>query len=270
MTPANEATRRCPYLCVALDHGSSFDNWLRRWDAPIDARVLVKQGLLRLCLETGVDGVIIGSDLALDLDSVVRQAAAYGAEVWLGLPDQTVDVGGRLVGHATEASAWAAAAGGAMGVKVGLSVDASASWSEAEAHLDRTASTILGLGLHLVVEPYFRPEDDERIRRRFLNSLGQMPFVRFAKLEVHEPSRWSPVYASSGLPWVARSEGLSFDAYLAHLNASKPFGCVGTMVGGAAWGIEQGPVLSSEYVSEFRRRIDQLRRVLVAPAVHCG
>src|SRR5690348_5463196 len=78
------------YFGIAVDHGCSFDQWLREWDVGPWSRILAKRAIIEVCLEAGISGLVVGTDFNGDLDAVVTTASTAGTETWLGLPDQQI------------------------------------------------------------------------------------------------------------------------------------------------------------------------------------
>lgn len=254
------------YLGLAIDHGVSFDRWLADWGADSTARVATKRALARVCLDAGISGLVVGVDLADRLESIVASGVGR-TEVWFGLPDQVVPgdfdaARSQTLGFPPAAAVWTASEAGAKGVKVGMGVAPHARWSDVLRWLEPALEIAADLKVGLIVEPYFRSDDSSGERSWFLSSLQQYECVQFAKLDVHDADRWSAVYGKSFRPWLARSEGLDFDGFLEGLSASLPYGCAGTMVGAAVWGIRGLPILGEKYVAELTHRIEVLRSML--------
>jgi hypothetical protein len=254
------------YLGIAIDHGSSFDQWLRRWGADPSSRVVTKRAIISVCLKAGISGIVIGTDFNSGLEPAVSAAKAAGTETWLGLPDQEIrgeyDAARSIdITFPPGPALYMAKDAGAAGVKFSLSLARHARWSDVVNWLVPWNSVARELDLFIVVEPYFRVDDSANDRVRFLKAVRQLDRVRFVKLDVHRPEIWAGQYGQGFSPWLARSEGLDFSAFCNGLEQSLTAGCVGTMVGAAVWGIEQ-PLLSGRYTNELSRRLALLKNLV--------
>ncbi len=252
------------YIAVAVDHGASFDHWLDAWRASKASRLAIKRGIIDICLSTGVSGLVISLiEFDAALPHLCRLASATETEVWLGLPDYDI-MGKYDAAHSgagefpLEAALYAAAQAGAAGIKAGLRLAPQASWDEAVRVLEPTLGVASRLNLGVIIEPYFRAVDTAEQREAFLTSLRFADTVRFAKLDVHDPSVWGPSYESfSG--WLARSEGLGFEEFYAGVGQSVRHGCTGTMVGAAVWGIDTRSILDLQSAELIAARIGRLK-----------
>lgn len=257
-----------PYIGVALDHGTSFDLWLERWNLGTHDRVRVKRAFVDLYLDLEVSGLVVGFDLAHDYERIVNSAAVRGTEIWVGLPDDAFTWA--LYDESSLGSTVSAAAdSGAAGIKMGVHA-LGGGWDPAITSTYKWVDRLMNRGLELIVEPIFHHDDDAGLRSHCLDVFKTCSAIRYAKLDVHDPAAWSALYGDSFTPWVARSEGLEFDVYSSHLAQSLPFGCHGTMVGGAAWGISGLPVLGQEFEQELVRRVEILRSLWVSEPTEIG
>ena len=258
------------YLGIAIDHGTTFDRWLSIWGADPESREATKYGILGVCLDAGISGLVIGFDLHATQGLVLDSARAAGAETWLGLPAKVIE------GEYDEArstntyfpvapSLLMAKNMGAVGVKVSMSLARHARWADVMRWLTPSAKLAQRLGLSIIVEPYFSVNDSVEDRVGFLAAAERLACIRFAKLDVHEPHVWSHQYGRGFSPWLARSEGLEFPAFCRGVEQSLTSGCVGTMVGAAVWGIRERPVLGDRFTDELNRRLALLRN-LIKPA----
>src|ERR1700722_20304995 len=261
------------YLAIAIDHGDAFNHWMDRWDVSTSARTSIKHGILDTCLaikdERGIqlDGIVIGNDLLATAGALVGRAKTQDVEVWFGLPDQTFQgrydqVRSAQTRFPIEAGLHMAADLGAVGVKVSMALGPRASWDDAAEWIGDTVALAEKLGQKLIVEPYFGENDRGPERARFLQRIKKYERVRAAKLDIHEPTKWSHTYGEGFPRWLARSEGLGFPLFAAHLEQSVVQDCVGSMVGAAVWGINgDNAVLDAEYGKELYRRLAQVSEV---------
>ncbi len=255
------------YLGIAIDHGRSFDRWLREeWGADPRSRIPTKRGIIRACLEAGISGLVVGTDFDSGLEGVVRAARDAGAETWIGLPDQEIH-GEYDSARAIDSTyppgpaLYMAKDLGAVGVKFSMSLARHARWADVINWLTPWSALAKELDLSIIVEPYFGVSDSIKDRVGFLTEIGEMPAVRFAKLDVHDPQTWARQYGRGFSPWLARSEGLEFPAFCRGLEESLAAGCVGTMVGAAVWGIRE-PLLSDRFTRELNRRLALIRNLV--------
>lgn len=255
------------YFGIAIDHGRSFDRWLREeWGADSNSRIPTKRGIIRVCLEAGISGIVVGTDFDNGLEAVVRAASARGAETWLGLPDQEIhgqyDAARSIdTTYPPGPALYMAKDVGAVGVKFSMNPARHARWTDVIDWLTRWGVMAKELDLSIIVEPYFRVDDNVNDRVGFLEVISEIPSVRFAKLDVHKPQTWSRQYGRGFSPWLARSEGLEFPAFCQGLEQSLAAGCVGTMVGAAVWGIKE-PLLGDKFTKELNRRLALIRNLV--------
>jgi hypothetical protein len=267
---ANDSGGR--YLGVAFDHGTSFNDRLAGWGAAAEYRFITKQALVELCLaihdpdRSRISGLVLGLDLAAVMDNLVKKAEERKVDVWLGLPDQDVHVDDRgpftTAGYPLAPAVRRAAKAGAAGVKVGMGLGPGATWPDVLDWLRMPAELVSDLGVHLVVEPYFRADLPGEDRTKFLADLATLQGIRFAKLDVHQPETWSEVYSTAPTRWLARSDGKEFKTYLDGLRASIRSGCAGTMVGNALWRIDDVTLLGREYEMALAQRLITLHEAL--------
>lgn len=188
----------------------------------------VRARLVAMALASGADAVVIPPDASLLTAIAGRRPADQ--DIWLGLPDLVVDA----------EAAWAEAlvravgllrTGVATGIKVAFVRDDALDWSQA---LDQAAASIDDQH-RLIVEPYFKADDPADVRHDVLTVCREVTNLRFLKCDVDGTARHAELYSAAGVPWLARSDGLSFAAFTAAYRVAAAHGCAGVMAGAALW-----------------------------------
>lgn len=239
-----------PYVAVAVDHGQSLVRRVVAAGLPAGATEEVRARLVASALASGAEGVVIPPDASL-LDAVAPRRPA-GQDVWLGLPD--------LV--AGDEPAWDAAleragmlvdADAVAGIKVAFVRDDALDWLAA---LHRAAAAA-GAARRLIVEPYFRADDPAPLRAGVLAACRDLPNLMFLKCDVDGEARHAELYSAAGLPWLARSDGLSFAAFATAYRIAATHGCAGVMAGAALW----SDAIADAADDAVAARVDALRAI---------
>src|SRR5206468_11071471 len=92
--------------------------------------------------------------------------------------------------------------------------------------------------IYVVLEPYFHEEVSLKDRSSFLTIYASLANIVAFKLDVKDPESFASAYTDSvsGKPWFARSDGLSFDDFVARFKEACDRGCTGAIAGSAIWG----------------------------------
>jgi hypothetical protein len=213
---------------VAVDHGQSLVRRVVAAGLPASATEEVRARLVATALASGADGVVIPPDAPL-LTAVAGRRPA-DQDIWLGLPDLVVDAEPAWA----EALARAVAllrTGVATGIKVAFVRDDALDWEQAL----HQAGASIGDGHRLIVEPYFQADDPAGVRRDVLTACREITNLRYLKCDVEGAARHAELYSAVGVPWLARSDGLSFETFTAAYRVAAAHGCAGVMAGAALW-----------------------------------
>lgn len=240
------------YLALAIDHGSSFDTYLQKAGSSME-RGAAKQRLAQL-LGGSVDALVIDS----------RRQPIWGVnwpeQMWWGAPDQHVRAD---TPHGQVAAAlalddidfdWF------TGVKIGVVAAGADAWRRACSEMSILAEIAAPFDLRMVFEPYFADSDDISLREDVLARVTQLPQVEFAKLDVYSSHLLAAYTKASGVPWLARSDGRSYDEHVPALQEAVADGCGGSMIGAALWGDTLAAI--DEHAELLLERTAELRKVL--------
>jgi hypothetical protein len=244
-------------LHMAIDHGPSFDAWLRQWRIPMAERVSAKTAILGHGVDFPVAGLVVGSDLR---GTPGLKCVPDTVEVWIGLEDRVVETWPRhleLANVVTEMCDETEAAG----IKVAFDFAAAADLDPLFEVLDFFRSHTAA---RFILEPYFAATLSARERRDRLDALSEAgDDVAALKLGLVAPREELDLYAQRiTVPWFIRSSGASFDEFLNQLSIAARYGCSGCIAGTALWGVEDHSPLDDRggaFAAEFRER---MRRVV--------
>jgi hypothetical protein len=245
------------YLAVAVDHRSSFDEYLAAASSTIE-RGAAKRRLVELVCDK-VDALVVESRHR------PSWALEWPKQVWWGAPDQLVQPD-TPHGHMVETLdlndldlSWLA------GVKLGVNAAGPGAWRRACSEISNMAKVAAANNFTIVFEPYFTGSDDQELRAEVLENMTNLPEVEYSKLEVYSSDLLKTYTEKSHVPWLARSDGRRYDEYVGSLKEAVLDGCGGCMIGAALWADVLGAI--DENASLLKDRIMELRSILALQPV---
>jgi hypothetical protein len=241
------------YLAVAIDHGSSFDQYLAVAGSMLD-RAEAKRRLAELVSDSA-DALVVEWRYrpSWQLD--------WPGDIWWGAPDQLIQVetphghlGTRLNLDDLDL-AWLS------GVKIGVNATGADAWERVVSEIAIVSKVATDRRFELIFEPYFAESDTPALRAEILERVTRLPQVRFAKLDMYSSDLLPTYTGASTVPWLARSDGRTYGEYLPSLVNAVDEGCAGCMVGAGLW-VDLLGSLDNNNINVLRQRIMELRGVL--------
>jgi hypothetical protein len=227
-------------IVIAVDHsGVTLRRYLNQAGHPSVPASALRFKLLSCLAQLPVDGSVVRVS---DAKRVTRNLSST-AGVLLGLKDmRTVSELLRAL-EAVPRHTGSARADPPL-VKVGLYVDDASSTA-----VDMLKCLDDVNWMKLVIEPYFAASLKVHDRASFLRQARKLGNVAAFKLDVAAPKETAGEYSAAcgTVPWLARSEGLQFEAFLDRFSTALDAGCTGAIVGAAVWRSEIGRLLSAKY-----------------------
>ena len=244
-------------LHMAIDHGPSFDAWLRRWGLPMAGRVPAKSAIVDYGVGFPVTGLVVGSDLR---GAPVLKSIPDTVEVWIGLEDRVVETWPHHSGRADVVVEMCEETG-AAGIKVAFDFESPADLGQITKALNHFRSRVAA---RFILEPYFADALPAGKRRDCVDALSEAgDDVAALKLGLVAPHDELDMYAQKiGVPWFIRSSGNSFDEFLGQLSIAEQYGCSGCIAGTALWGIgdhspidDSGGAFAAQLHERLRRTV---------------
>lgn len=240
------------YLAVAIDHGSSFDQYLAVAGSVLDRDEAKRR--LAASVSDLVDALVV------DWRYRPSWPLDWPKDVWWGAQDQLVQVDtpeGHLAATLNTDDLdldWLS------GIKIGVNAAGEDAWERVVPEIAIVSEAATNRRFELIFEPYFAESDSPALRAEILKRVTALPQVRFAKLDVYAGDLLPTYTRASTVPWLARSDGRTYGEYLPSLVDAVSEGCAGCMVGAGLW-VDLLDSLDNN-IGVLRRRIMKLRRVL--------
>lgn len=148
-------------------------------------------------------------------------------------------------------------------------------------HIDQIESQILTkfveelrtLSSNVIFEPYFSTSMSVKDRLSVLNLLSNVDIIFAFKLDIASAQGTADAYTTAchPKPWLARSDGMTFDAFLTEFKVAIGFGCQGAIVGAAIWSSELAALSKSDQAHEvdaiISNRVSILRDSLISAQI---